>query len=188
LGDFFNSTFDAVRIITAVQMIQFVSGRMSYKILIGSWCNVNVLNVHASTEDETYDGKGTFYEELDRVFRTLPKYHTKILLGNVNAKVGWEDIFTLTIGNQSLQEISNDNGFRLVNFATSKNLSVRSTMFSYRNIHEYTSTSLDRNFHNQIDYILVDNRMHSNVLDVRSSGQQIVILTTIWWWQKSGRD
>jgi hypothetical protein len=44
----------------------------------------------------------------------------KILLGDFNAKVGSEDIFKPTIGNESLHEISNDNGLRVVNFATSK--------------------------------------------------------------------
>jgi hypothetical protein len=44
----------------------------------------------------------------------------KILLGNFNAKIGREDIFKLTIGDESLHEISNDNGVRLINFATSK--------------------------------------------------------------------
>jgi hypothetical protein len=43
----------------------------------------------------------------------------KILLADFNAKVGMEDIFKPTIGNVSLQEISTDNGVRLVNFATS---------------------------------------------------------------------
>jgi hypothetical protein len=51
----------------------------------------------------------------------------KILLGDFNTKVGTKDIFKLTIVNESLQEISNDNGVRLVNFATSKNLRVKST-------------------------------------------------------------
>jgi hypothetical protein len=50
----------------------------------------------------------------------------KILLGDFNAKVGREDIFKPTIGNESLDEIGNDNGVRVVNFATSKNLTVRS--------------------------------------------------------------
>jgi hypothetical protein len=47
----------------------------------------------------------------------------KILLGDFNAKVGREDIFKPTIGNESSHEISNDNGVRVVIFATSKNLS-----------------------------------------------------------------
>jgi hypothetical protein len=38
----------------------------------------------------------------------------KILLGHFNAKVGREDIFKPTIGNESLHETSNDNGVRLV--------------------------------------------------------------------------
>jgi endonuclease/exonuclease/phosphatase family metal-dependent hydrolase len=97
-----------------------------------------------------------------------PKYHMKILLRDFNVKVGKEDIFKTTIGNESLHEISSDNGVRLVNFATSKNLRVKSTMFPHRNIYKYTWTSPDGKPHNQIDHILVDRRRHSNELDVRS--------------------
>jgi hypothetical protein len=46
----------------------------------------------------------------------------KILLGDLNAKVDSEDIYKPTIWNESLHEISNDNGVRIVNFATSKTL------------------------------------------------------------------
>jgi hypothetical protein len=65
----------------------------------------------------------------------------KILLGDFNAKVSREDIFKPTIGNESLHAISNDNGVRVVNLATSKNLTVKSTMFPQRNIHKFTWTS-----------------------------------------------
>jgi hypothetical protein len=66
--------------------------------------------------------KDRFYDELERVFDTYPKYYMKILLGDFNAKVGREDIFKPTTGNESLHEISNDNGVGVVNFVTSKNL------------------------------------------------------------------
>jgi hypothetical protein len=102
------------------------------------------------------------------VFDKFPKYHKKILLGHFNAKVGRDDIFKPTIGNESLHEICNDNGVRLVNVYTSKNLRVKSTMFPHRNIHKYTWTSPDGKTHNQIEHNLVDRRRHSNVLDVRS--------------------
>jgi hypothetical protein len=62
----------------------------------------------------------------------------KILLGDFNAKVGKEDIFKPTIGNESLHKSSTDNGVRLVNFATSKILRVESMMFTHRNIYKYT--------------------------------------------------
>jgi hypothetical protein len=66
-----------------------------------------------------------------------------MLLGDFNAKVGREDIFKPTIVNESLHETSNYNGVRVVNFATSKNLTVKSTMFPHRNIHKVTWTSPD---------------------------------------------
>jgi hypothetical protein len=97
-----------------------------------------------------------------------PKYHMKILLGDLNAKVRREDIFKPTIGNESLHEISNDNKVNLVNFATSGNLRVKSMMIPHCNIHKYTWTSPDGKTDNQIGYILVDRRRHSNVLDVLS--------------------
>jgi hypothetical protein len=53
-----------------------------------------------------------------------------------------EDIFK-PIENGSLNTISNDNGGRVVNFATTKNLTVKSTMFLHCNIHAFTWTSLD---------------------------------------------
>jgi hypothetical protein len=55
----------------------------------------------------------------------------KIPLGDFNAKVSREDIFKPTIGNESLHKSNNDNGVRLVNFATSKNLRVKSMMFPH---------------------------------------------------------
>jgi hypothetical protein len=108
---------------------------MSYLILRGRWCHIIVLNVHGPTEDKTDDVKDSFCEELEHVFVKFLKYHTKILLGDFNAKVGREDIFKPTVGNESLHEISNDNGVGLVNFATSKNIRIKSTMFPHHNIH-----------------------------------------------------
>jgi exonuclease III len=75
---------------------------------------------------KTDDVKDSFYEELERVIDKFPKYHTKILLGDFDAKVDREDIFKPTIGNESLHKITNDNGVMLVHFATSKNLRVKS--------------------------------------------------------------
>ena len=68
--------------------------------------------------------KDSFCEEMERLFDQLPLYHMKILLGDFNAKVGRENTFQPTIGNESEHPGSNDNGIRLVNFATSKNLIV----------------------------------------------------------------
>jgi hypothetical protein len=92
----------------------------------------------------------------------------KILLGDFNVKVGREDILKPTIGNESSREISNDNGVRVVNFATTRILVVKSTMFPHCSIHEYSWTSSDGQTHNQIDHVLINMRRHSSILDVRS--------------------
>jgi hypothetical protein len=151
------------RIIPAVKRVEFVSDRISYIILRGRWCHIIVPNVHAPTEDKTDDEQDSLYKELERVFGKFPKYHTKILSGHFNAKVGREDILKPTIWNENLQEISNDNGVRLFNFTTSKNLRFKSTMFPYHRTHKYTWTSPEGKTHNQIGHILVDRRRNSNV-------------------------
>jgi len=73
----------------------------------------------------------------------------KILLRYFIAKVGRENIFKPTIVNGSLHQDNNNNnnGFRIVNFATSKNLVVKSNMFPHRGIHKYTWTSSDGKTH-----------------------------------------
>jgi len=83
--------------------------------------------------------------------------------------VGRENGFKPTIGQERLHQDSNDNGVTLVNFVTSQNLVVKSTMFPHRNIHKYTWNSPDCKTHNQIDHMLRDRRWHLSVLGVRSS-------------------
>jgi hypothetical protein len=77
--------------------------------------------VNVSTEDETDDTKSRFNEELERVLDQF-------------SKVDRDDISKPTIGKESLHEISNDNGIRVANFATSKNLIVKSIMFPHHDI------------------------------------------------------
>ena len=134
-----------------MKRVEFVGDRLSYIMLRGRWHNIIVVNVHAPSEEKSDGTKDSFYEELEQVFDHFPKYHMKILLGEFNAKVGRENTFKPTIGQKSLHQDSNDSEVRLVNFATSKNLVVKSTMFPHRNIHKYTWTSPDGKTHNQID-------------------------------------
>jgi hypothetical protein len=49
------------RIISAIKRVEFASDRMSYIVLRGRWCNIIVLNVHAPTEERSYDSKDSFY-------------------------------------------------------------------------------------------------------------------------------
>ena len=128
------------------------------------------MKVHAPSKEKSGDSKDSFYEELEQVFYNFPKYHKKILLGDFNANVERENIFKPTIDNGSLHQDSNDNGVRIVNFATLKKLVVKSTMFQHRNIRKYTWTSPDGKSHNQIVHILINRIWHSSILDVKFQG------------------
>jgi len=131
-----------------VKTAEFVSDRLSYIVVRGRWRNIIVVNVHEPREEKSDKSKDSFYEESEQVFDHFPKYHMKMLLRDFNA----------TIGQVSLHQDSNDNGVRLLNFATSKNLVVKSTMFPHRSIHKYTWTSPDGKTHNQIDHVLIGRR------------------------------
>jgi hypothetical protein len=91
---------------------------------------------------------------------------------------GKENIFKPTIGNVSLNQDSNDNGIRIINTATLKNLSVKKIMFPYRNIRKYTWNSPDREIRNGIGVC--------SMYDL--SVELTVILITVWWLQKFGKD
>lgn len=86
----------------------------------------------------------------------------------MNAQIGKENIFRPTIGSHSLHEISNDNGNKLIQFAISRNLVIKSTYFPHKKIHKGTWKSPDGSTVNQIDHILIDGRHCSNVTDVRT--------------------
>jgi hypothetical protein len=89
--------------------------------------------VQVPCEDKSDDVKDSFYEELGCIFDQFPRYNIK-MLGNFNVKVGREDIFKLTTRNETSHGISNDNGLRIVNVATFKNLDVKSTKFPHYDI------------------------------------------------------
>jgi hypothetical protein len=58
-----------------------------------------------------------------------------------------------------------DNGVRVVNFSTSKNLIVKST-FPHRDFDKHTWTSPDDVTHSRIHRVLIDAKRHSYILDV----------------------
>jgi len=87
------------RIIAAVKRVEFISDRMSYIVPRGCWCDINVLSVHAASEEKSDDSENSLCEELEKVFDHFPKYHVKILCRDFNAKLGRENIFKLTVGN-----------------------------------------------------------------------------------------
>ena len=81
------------------------------------------------------------------MFDHLPTFHTTILLGDFNAKLGREDNFKLTIGKEIFYKDSNYNGV---------------TVRSYSKIFtDKPGTVIIKKIHNQIDRVLLE-MLYSN--------------------------
>lgn len=130
--------------------------------------NYSIINVHAPTDEKTDEDKEGFYSDLESVYNQCPKHDIKIIIGDMNAKIGQENIYRPTIGKYSLHNISNDNGTRLIDCAASLGMSIVSTYFQHRRIHKMTWRSPDGVTYNQIDHVLIDIRHATDVMDVRS--------------------
>ena len=91
-----------------------------------------------------------------------------MVLGDFNAKLGKEDVFSKIIGHHSLHDTTSDNGHRLLDFVEGRNLVVASTRFPHLNIHKETWTSPGQTYANQIDHIAIDARHAFDILDVRT--------------------
>jgi len=95
------------------------------------------------------------------VCHTLPNDKPKIVLGDFNAKIGKESIYKPTIRSESLHEITNNNGNKLITFATARNMIISITYFPYKNILKQTWIYSCELVRNQIDHMLVDNQIKS---------------------------
>lgn len=145
-----------------------VNDRICYIKIFGRHFDLILINCYAPTEDKADDIKEKFYDELETVVNSLPNHCSKMIVGDFNAKIGREHIYRPIIGPDSLHEISNDNGTRLIHFATSQELTIRSTYFPRKDVHKYTWVSPNGRVHNQIDHIMINKRHASCIRQVRT--------------------
>lgn len=145
-----------------------ISERISTIRLNTNPINLCIINAHAPTECKEDIEKDIFYEEITKVFDELPKNTIKVIIGDFNAKIGKERMFVPTIGLQSLHGRSNNNGHRLITFASSRNVIISSTTFPHKDIQKCTWKLPNGHTYNQIDHVLIDGRFRSSILDVRS--------------------
>ncbi|XP_035903126.1 uncharacterized protein LOC118507930 [Anopheles stephensi] len=95
----------------------------------GRFFNLSIINVHSPHLGSTDDEKELFFTQLEREYDRCPQNDIKIVIGDLNAQVGREEAFKPTIGRFSVHQLTNDNGLRLINSASSKHMSIRSTFF-----------------------------------------------------------
>jgi hypothetical protein len=67
-----------------------------------------------------------------KAYDAAPSNNIKMVIGDLNAKIGRVETYIGTVGNHSLHHDSNDNGQRLIDFAFSNDLIVSSTYFPHK--------------------------------------------------------
>lgn len=103
----------------------------------GRWFNIAFINCYASTEDKDNNTKNEFYSQLDIIYDSLPNNMIKVILGDLNAKFGRKQCFRPIIGNESLQNRSNDNGKNLYHSQMIKDKMRSNRNCQHKNIHKY---------------------------------------------------
>jgi hypothetical protein len=96
--------------------------------------------MEVSAEEE----KDIYYDLLQKTYEQSLSYYVKIVIGDMNARVGKEEMYCPTTGKQSLHKNTNHNGYHLIQFAALSNVVIGSTMFQHKNIHKSTWTAPDR--------------------------------------------
>jgi len=135
-----------------------ISTRICTLRLKGKFYSYTIINVHAPTEVSTEEEKESFCDLLQKTHEECPSYDVKIVVGDMNAQIGKEEVYCPTIGKHSLHESTNDNDYRLIQFPALNNMVIGSTMFPHKNIHKSTWTALDRLFESQIGHMVIDTR------------------------------
>jgi len=74
------------RMLPKVKRFKVINDRLCYLEIIHKW--YDFINCYAPTENKNENIKNDFYERLDKVCDLLPNSVIKIVLGNLNIKVG----------------------------------------------------------------------------------------------------
>ena len=85
-------------------------------------------------------------------------------MGDFNAKIGCDIPVKGVTGKHGLAEC-NERGQRLIDFCIDNKLTITNTVYQHHPRRKYTWISPDGNTLNQIDYILIDNRWKTSILN-----------------------
>uniref|UniRef100_A0A8D0A351 Endonuclease/exonuclease/phosphatase domain-containing protein n=1 Tax=Sander lucioperca TaxID=283035 RepID=A0A8D0A351_SANLU len=130
--------------------------------------NITFIQCYAPTNTAVYEEKETFYQQLQAVFQKTPKRDIKIVMGDMNAKIGKDNNdWRGTMGTEGLGQI-NENGLLFASCCAFNELVIGGSLFTYKQTHKATWISPDHLTENQIDHLAIDRKWRTVLLDVRA--------------------
>ena len=82
-------------------------------------------------EEKSERENDQFYERLEGMYKPCPSYDTKIILDDMNAKMGKEILTGIAVSTCSLHDEPNDNRTHLINYADCQHMVTGETLFPY---------------------------------------------------------
>lgn len=122
-------------LVHTIKEFKVINCRIANLIVKAKFFDIVFINVHAPTEEKSQEEKEAFYAEIEDILSRINNSKIRIILGDMNAKIGKEQFLKPTIGKYSLHETTNDNGMKLIDLATGKGFRIMSTMFPHKDIH-----------------------------------------------------
>ena len=114
-----------------------INSRLLKVRLKGRHINTTIIQCYAPTNDSEEDNKDTFYEQLQAELEDAPRHEMKIMMGDLNAKVGNDNRnYERATGKEGCGTM-NDNGERLLDIYTTHDF-VIGTFFTHRDVHKLT--------------------------------------------------
>ncbi len=101
-------------------------------------CSEAVIKCYAPTNDSDDKAKDKFYDQLQAELNNTPGHDMKIVMGDMNAKVGNDDTgYDRAMGRQGCG-VMNENGEKLLDFCSIYDLVIGGTLFPHKDIHKLT--------------------------------------------------
>lgn len=130
--------------------------------------NITIVQTYAPTNQATTEEKEEFYLQLSTTLDKIRKGDIKIVMGDLNAKVGSNNSnFEHVMGRHGLGEM-NENGELFTDLCSNHDLVIGGTIFPHKQIHKETWCSPDGRTANQIDHLAISRKWRRSLLNVRS--------------------
>ena len=128
---------------------------------------VTIIQCYAPINTADEQDKAKFYEQLQAVLDKTPKRDIKIVMGDMNAKVGSDNTGRELIMGRHGTGNQNENGEMFTEFCAFNDLVIGGTLFPHKDIHKTTWISPNRKTENQIDHITINRKWRRSLQNVR---------------------
>ena len=128
--------------------------------------NITVIQVYAPTSNAEAAEAEQFYEDPQDLLELTSKKDVLFIIADWNAKVGSQETPGIT-GKFGLG-VQNEVGQRVTEFCQENALVIANTLFQQHRRRQYTWTSPDGQYQNQIDYILGSQRWRSSIQSAKT--------------------